>query len=154
MHLRARLALIALLLMLVPTITLSIISIDSRIATMIDDMSRSTDFMIAQIFEEVRLALSQSDGDVATALRSSEPVRKLLDSTVAFGPAVVAASIVANDGTVIVAANGDGEGKPALSLPSRQGTGGAGFAMAAVHLAAQSSDGEGLRGAAPRGYQR
>ena len=72
MHLRARLALIALLLMLVPTIALSIISIDSRIATMIDDMSRSTDFMIAQIFEEVRLALSQSDGDVATALRSSE----------------------------------------------------------------------------------
>lgn len=37
--------------MLVPTITLSVISIDSRIATMIDDMSRSTDFMIAQIFE-------------------------------------------------------------------------------------------------------
>jgi len=45
-------------------------------------------------------------------------VRKLLDSTVAFGPAVVAASIVAQDGTVIVAANGDGEGKPALNLPS------------------------------------
>src|SRR6202023_4112789 len=79
---------------------------------------RSTDFMIAQIFEEVRLALSQSNGDVTTALRSSLPVRKLLDSTVAFGPAVVAASIVANDGTVIVAANGDGEGKPALNLPS------------------------------------
>jgi signal transduction histidine kinase len=118
MHLRARLALMALLLMLVPTIVLSVISIDSRIATMIDDMSRSTDFMIAQIFEEVRLALSQGDGDVATALKSSEPVRKLLDSTVAFGPAVVAASIIAEDGTVIVAANGDGEGKPALNLPS------------------------------------
>ncbi|HEY6299723.1 MAG TPA: ATP-binding protein [Candidatus Binatus sp.] len=108
----------ALLLMLVPTIVLSIISIDSRIGAMIDDMSRSTDFMIAQIFEEVRLALSQGDADVATALKSSEPVRKLLDSTVAFGPAVVAASIVGDDGTVIVAANGDGEGKPALNLPS------------------------------------
>src|SRR5271170_801712 len=118
MHLRARLALIALVLMLVPTITLSIISIDSRIAAMIDEMSRSTDFMIAQIFEEVRLPLSQGNGDVASTLRNSEPVRKLLDSTVAFGPAVVAASILANDGTVIVAANGDGEGKPALSLPS------------------------------------
>jgi signal transduction histidine kinase/HAMP domain-containing protein len=118
MHLRARLALMALLLMLVPTIVLSIISIDSRIGAMIDDMSRSTDFMIAQIFEEVRLALSQGDADVATALKSSEPVRKLLDSTVAFGPAVVAASIVGDDGTVIVAANGDGEGKPALNLPS------------------------------------
>ncbi len=118
MRLRARLALIALVLMLVPTIVLSVISIDSRIADMIDEMSQSTDFMIAQIFEEVRLALSQGDADVSPALRNSEPVRKLLDSTVAFGPAVVTASIVANDGTVIVAANGDGEGKPALDLPS------------------------------------
>jgi two-component system, sporulation sensor kinase E len=117
MHLRARLALIALVLMLVPTVALSVISLDSRISTMIEDMSRSSDFMIAQIFEQVRLALSESNGDVA-ALRSSEPVRKLLDSTVAFGPAVVAASIVGKDGVVIVAANGDGEGKPALNLPS------------------------------------
>jgi hypothetical protein len=85
MHLRARLALMALLLMLVPTIVLSIISIDSRIGAMIDDMSRSTDFMIAQIFEEVRLALSQGDADVATALKSSEPVRKLLDGRVRSG---------------------------------------------------------------------
>jgi signal transduction histidine kinase len=118
MRLRARLALIALVLMLVPTITLSIISIDSRIAAMVADMARSSDFMIAQIFEEVRLALSQGGGDVPSILRNSEAVRKLLDSTVAFGPAVVAASIVAEDGTVIVAANGDGEGKPALNLPS------------------------------------
>src|SRR5271168_1855778 len=70
MHLRARLALMALVLMLVPTITLSVISIDSRIGTMIDDMSRSTDFMIAQIFEQVRLALAQGDSDVPTSLRS------------------------------------------------------------------------------------
>jgi len=118
MQLRARLALIALVLMLVPTVALSIISLDSRISTMVDDMSRSTDFMIAQIFEQVRLALSQGGDNVNSALRGSEPLRELLDSTVAFGPAVVAASIVGNDGTVIVAANGDGEGKPALNLPS------------------------------------
>jgi signal transduction histidine kinase len=118
MQLRARLALMALVLMLVPTITLSIISIDSRIGTMVDDMSRSTDFMISQIFEQVRLALSEGNGDVSAALRGSEPLRKLLDSTVAFGPAVVAASIVGKDGNVMVAANGDGEGKPALNLPS------------------------------------
>ncbi|HKN01250.1 MAG TPA: ATP-binding protein [Candidatus Binataceae bacterium] len=108
----------ALALMLVPTTALSIISLDSRISTMVDDMSRSTDFMIAQIFEQVRLALSQGGADVPAVLRSSEPVRQLLDSTVAFGPAVVAASIVGNDGIVIVAAHGDGEGKPALNLPS------------------------------------
>jgi signal transduction histidine kinase/HAMP domain-containing protein len=81
-------------------------------------MSHSTDFMIAQIFEQVRLALAQSSGDVPTALRSSESLRKALDATVAFGPDVVAASIVGNDGNVIVAANGDGEGRPALNLPS------------------------------------
>src|ERR1700678_3303947 len=104
MHLRARLALIALVLMLVPTIILSVISIDSRIGTMIDDMSRSTDFMIAQIFEQVRPAVTQGDSDVPPALRNSQPLRKLLDSTVAFGPAVVAASIVGDDDVVIVAA--------------------------------------------------
>jgi len=118
MHLRARLALMALVLMLVPTVALSIISLDSRISTMVEDMSRSTDFMIAQIFEQSRLALSEGAGDVPAALRGSEPLRKLLDSTVAFGPAVVAASIVGSDGTVIVAANGDGEGKAALNLSS------------------------------------
>jgi signal transduction histidine kinase len=118
MQLRARLALLALALMLVPTIALSVISLDYRIGEMVDDMSHSTDFMIAQIFEQVRLALAQSSGDVPTALRSSESLRKALDATVAFGPDVVAASIVGDDGNVIVAANGDGEGRPALTLPS------------------------------------
>src|SRR5271156_2042609 len=118
MQLRARLALLALVLMLLPTIALSVISLDYRIGEMVDDMSHSTDFMIAQIFEQVRLALAQSSGAAPTALRSSESLRKALDSTVAFGPDVVAASIVGNDGNVIVAANGDGEGRPALHLPS------------------------------------
>jgi signal transduction histidine kinase len=118
MHLRARLALIALLLMLVPTIVLSVITVDSRISNMVDDMSRSADFMIAQIFEQVRLSLGQGNGDVTATLHNSEPVRKLLDSTVAFGPGVVTASIVGSDGNVIASANGDGEGKPALNLPS------------------------------------
>ena len=118
MRLRARFALMALILMLVPTVALSVITLDARISGMVDEMSRQTDFMISQIFEQVRLALAQGGGDVPAALRGNEPLRKLLDSTVAFGPAVVAASIVGSDGTVIVAANGDGEGKPALNLPS------------------------------------
>ncbi|MGB0061660.1 MAG: ATP-binding protein [Candidatus Binatus sp.] len=118
MRLRARFALMALILMLVPTVALSVITLDSRISGMVDDMSRQTDFMISQIFEQVRLALAQGGGDVPAAMRDNQPLRKLLDSTVAFGPAVVAASIVGIDGTVIVAANGDGEGKPALNLPS------------------------------------
>jgi signal transduction histidine kinase/HAMP domain-containing protein len=118
MRLRARFALIALVLMLVPTVALSVITLDSRISGMVDNMSRQTDFMIGQIFEQVRLALAQGGGDVPGTLRGSEPLRKLLDSTVAFGPAVVVASIVGSDGTVIVAANGEGEGQPALNLPS------------------------------------
>jgi signal transduction histidine kinase/HAMP domain-containing protein len=118
MQLRARLALMALVLMLVPTVALSLITLDSRIGGMVDSMSRQTDFMIEQIFEQVRVALAQGGGDVPGALRGSQPLRKLLDSTVAFGPAVVAAQIVGSDGTVIVAANGDGEGQPELTLPS------------------------------------
>src|SRR5208282_5689374 len=118
MRLRARFALIALVMMLVPTVALSVITLDSRISGMVDNMSRQTDFMIAQIFEQVRLALAQGGGDIPGVLRGSEPLRQLLDSTVAFGPAVVAASIEGKDGTVIVAANGDGEGQPALNLPS------------------------------------
>jgi len=108
----------ALVLMLVPTVALSLITLDSRIGGMVDNMSRQTDFMIEQIFEQVRVALAQGGGDVPGALRGSQPLRKLLDSTVAFGPAVVAAQIVGSDGTVIVAANGDGEGQPELTLPS------------------------------------
>lgn len=119
MQLRARLALIALALMLVPIVVMSLISLDSRIDTMIEDMSRSTDFMIEQIFEQVRLAIEQGNGgDITAKLKNSEPVRKVLDSTVAFGPGVVNAAIVGSDGTIIVAAHGEGEGRPALSMPS------------------------------------
>src|SRR5713101_2828639 len=106
MRLRARLALVALALILVPIIVMSLISLDSRIDTMIEDMARSTDFMIEQIFEQVRLALEQGNGDVASKLKDSEPVRKVLDSTVAFGPGVVSAALVGTDGKIIVAAHG------------------------------------------------
>src|SRR5713226_6385477 len=118
MRLRARLALVALVLILVPIIVMSLISLDSRIDTMIEDMSRSTDFMIEQIFEQVRLASEQGNGDAASKLKDSEPVRKVLDSTVAFGPGVVSAALVGTDGKIIVAAHGEGEGKPAPNLPS------------------------------------
>jgi signal transduction histidine kinase len=118
MQLRARLALVALAVILVPIIAMSLISLDSRIDTMVVDMSRSTDFMIEQIFEQVRLALEQGNGDVASKLKSSEPVRKVLDSTVDFGPGVVTAALVGTDGTIIVAAHGEGEGRSALNMPS------------------------------------
>ena len=118
MRLRARLAVVALALILVPIILMSLISLDSRIDTMIEDMSRSTDFMIEQIFEQVRLALEQGNGNVAAKLKGSEPVRKVLDSTVAFGFGVVSAALVGTDGKIIVAAHGEGEGKPAPNQPS------------------------------------
>jgi signal transduction histidine kinase len=118
MQLRARLALVALALILVPIIAMSLISLDSRIDTMVEDMSRSTDFMIEQIFEQVRLALEQGNGDVAAKLKNSEPVRKVLDSTVDFGPGVVTAALVGTDGIIIAAAHGEGEGRSALNMPS------------------------------------
>ena len=59
--------------MLVPIVVMSLISLDSRIDTMVEDMSHSTDFMIEQIFEQVRLALEQGNGNVA-AVKGSEPM--------------------------------------------------------------------------------
>src|SRR5882672_7818061 len=118
MRLRARLAIVALAIILVPIIVMSLISLDSRIDTMIEDMLRSTDFMIEQIFEQVRLAIEQGNGDLPAKLKNSEPVRKVLDSTVAFGPGVVSAALVGTDGKIIVAAHGEGEGRPAPNLPS------------------------------------
>jgi signal transduction histidine kinase len=43
-------------------------------------------------------------------------LRKLLDSSQAFGISIVSASLVAPDGTVVIAAHSDGEGKPSAQL--------------------------------------
>ena len=117
MRLRARLACLILILLFIPILSMSLISLDYIVGQMIDDLSRSTDLVVEQIFEQIRDPLMQRDTDVATALRNSKSLARLLNSTQAFGPSVVSASILALNGDVIVAANGEGESKPAPVLP-------------------------------------
>lgn len=118
MRLRTRLAALFLVLLLVPILSMSLIALDYIVGMMIEDLSRSADLMVEQIFEEMRVALVQRKGDVPSVLKKSESLAKLLDSTQAFGPAVVGAYIVAPDGTVIVSAHGEAEGKKEPAMPS------------------------------------
>jgi signal transduction histidine kinase/HAMP domain-containing protein len=117
MRLRARLACLILILLFIPILSMSLISLDYIVGQMIEDLARSTDLVGEQIFEQIREPLMQGNGDLATALHNSKSLARLLISTQAFGPSVVSASILSVDGTVLVAANGEGEGKPAPVLP-------------------------------------
>jgi signal transduction histidine kinase len=118
MRLRTRLAALFLVLLLIPILAMSLIALDYIVGMMIEDLSRSADLMVEQIFEEMRVALVQRKGDVPSVLKKSESLARLLDSTQAFGPAVVGAYIVAPDGTVIVSAHGEAEGKKEPAMPS------------------------------------
>jgi signal transduction histidine kinase len=119
MRLRAKLATLILGLLLVPILVMGLISIDYLAAGSVDDLSRSADLVINQIFDLMQLSLKQgSTPDFNTALKNSSALRKLLDSTQAFDRAVTNASIIAPDGTVIVAAQGLREGLPLAPLPA------------------------------------
>src|SRR5215469_511718 len=117
MRLRARLAWLFLALLLIPILSMSLISLDYIVGQMIDDLSHSTDLMVELIFEQIRGALTQNQASVTTALTQDDSLAGLLDSTQAFGPDVVSASILSPDGTVLMSANADDVGKPAPQLP-------------------------------------
>jgi signal transduction histidine kinase len=97
---------------------MSLFCVDYIVSTMIDDLSRSADSLTSQIFEQLRVTLEQSPGDPLAALKSSESLKKVLDSTQAFGPAVVTAFIVTPNRRIILSAHGALEGSRAPSYPS------------------------------------
>lgn len=113
MRLRTRLAVVFLVLLLTPICVMSIVAIDRSIGLMIDDLGRSADLLAQQIFGQMQVILADRPRDSAEALRDSPALRKLLDSTQAFGQGVVSASIMASNGNVIASAGGQGEGRPA-----------------------------------------
>jgi signal transduction histidine kinase len=117
MRLRARLAWLFLALLLIPILSMSLISLDYMVGQMIGDLSRSTDLMVELIFEQIRGALTQDQSSVADTLTHHASLASLLASTQAFGPDVVSASILKPDGTVLMSANADDVGKPAPQLP-------------------------------------
>jgi signal transduction histidine kinase len=118
MRLRTRLAVLFLVLLIVPICVMSVVALDYSIGTMIDDLCRSADLMAQQIFEQMQLDLGGATNDPAAALKKSDSLRKMLDSTQAFGQGVVSASIIGTDGRVILGAQGENEGAIAPSLRS------------------------------------
>lgn len=116
MRLRTRLALYLLALILIPIVVISAVALEFSVGMATDGLFNSAELMSDQIYEQMRLALAKSTADPLTGMRTSAALRELLDSTRAFGPGVVSASIISPDGIVIVAAGHEGEGLPAPHL--------------------------------------
>src|SRR5579875_1477120 len=107
MDLRAKLAAIFLLLLVLPFVTISAIQIDRTAAVMIDDLAASGDLLINQSFEQVRRILTHASGDPIAALRADPALATLLESSQAFGKGVVYAQIETLSGAPIIAPQAD-----------------------------------------------
>ncbi len=107
MDLRAKLAAIFLLLLVLPFVTISAIQIDRTAAVMIGDLADSGDLLINQSFEQVRRILTRANGDPIAAMRSDPALATLLESSQAFGKGVVYAQIETLSGAPIIAPQGD-----------------------------------------------
>ena len=107
MDLRARLAAIFLLLLVLPFVAISAIQIDRTAAVMVGDLADSGDLLINQAFEQIRRVLTHTAGDPAAAMRADAALATLLESSQAFGKGVVYARIEALDGAPIVAPASD-----------------------------------------------
>src|SRR5512135_2168426 len=116
MRLRIRLAFFLLGLLLIPTCAMGVIALDYSVGTMVEDLCRSADLLAQQIFEQMQVDLASGAQRPEVAIRQSASLRKLLDSTQAYGQAVVSASIIAANGKVLVSAHGDDEGVAAPTL--------------------------------------
>jgi len=110
--LRAKLATTFFVLLLAPIVVLSLFSLDRAVGIMVANLGESADLMSRQVFEEMRIALTQSKGsDAQAAFKNDASIRMLLRSIQAFGPAIVYARIVAPDGRIVVGASGEMEGQ-------------------------------------------
>ncbi len=113
MRLRTRLTLYLLALLLIVIGVISSLALEISVGMATDGLFNSAELMSDQIYEQMRLALAKNTADPLIGMRTSAALRALLDSTRAFGPGVVSASIISPDGIVIVAAGREGEGLPA-----------------------------------------
>jgi signal transduction histidine kinase/HAMP domain-containing protein len=103
MDLRARLATIFLVLLVLPFIAVSALQIDRTMRVMVDDLEESGRFFVNEAFEQIRDTLAHSQGDPITALRSDSALLRLLDSSQKFGTGVVYARVDEIDGNPILA---------------------------------------------------
>lgn len=107
MDLRAKLATIFLVLLVLPFVAVSAFQIDRTMHVMVDDLADSGRLIANQTFEQIRDALAHAHGDPVAAIRADSPLLALLDSSQAFGTGVVYARVEAIDGTPIVAAHSE-----------------------------------------------
>ena len=116
MRLQRRIAVLFLFLLLIPIPATGILALDYTIDTMVRNLSHSADLLTEQIFEQMELVVGSRAGDPTAQLRTDAALRKLLESSEAFGASIVSATVVAPDGTIILAAHGEDENKPFPAL--------------------------------------
>jgi signal transduction histidine kinase len=103
MDLRARLAIIFFVLLLLPFVAVSAFQIDRTMRVMVDDLGESGELVANQAFEEIRRDLPHPGGDPVAAIHADASLQALLDSSQAFGSGVVYALVDGIDGKPIAA---------------------------------------------------
>src|SRR5277367_4369527 len=103
MDLRARLAIIFFVLLLLPFVAVSAFQINRTMRVMVDDLGESGELVANQAFEEIRRDLPHPDGDPVAAIHADASLQALLDSSEAFGSGVVYALVDGIDGKPIAA---------------------------------------------------
>lgn len=116
MRFRTRLAVLFLVMLIIPIFGMAVLALDYSSDTMLSDLGRSAHMLADQIFAQMKISVSSGSENPIAQLRANAALRKLLDSSQAFGLSIVSASLIAPDGIVVLAAQGDGEGKVAASF--------------------------------------
>jgi len=106
MDLRARLAIIFFILLVLPFVAVSAFQINRTMRVMVDDLGESGELIANQAFEEIRQDLPRSISDPVAAIRSDGSLKALLESSQAFGNGVVYARVDGTDGAPIAASQG------------------------------------------------
>jgi len=111
MGLRAKLVVIFLALLSCAIVTVSAASLDRTTRAMARGLLASGDRVAKETFEQMRGALTKGARDPAATLRIDRGLRTAMQSSQAFGAYVVYVRIVSSDGTILVAAMPEEEGR-------------------------------------------
>ncbi len=102
MSLRAKFAAVFLLLLILPIIAVTALELDRTIAVMVEDLGDSASLLIDLTFEQLRAVPGAAAGQEAlAALHDNRPLQAFIESSQAFGKAVVYLRIEQLDGTIV-----------------------------------------------------
>jgi two-component system, NtrC family, sensor histidine kinase AtoS len=113
MRFQAQLTVLFLAMLFIPIFGMGVLALDYSADAMVSDLERSAHMLADQILAQMKVSVSSGTEAPLAQLRASAALRKLLDSSQAFGLSVVSASLIAPDGTVVIASRGDTGGKAA-----------------------------------------